>query len=311
MPRSYDTNTTADVLVKEYASVIKGKVILTTGVSPGGLGAFFVENIANKATADAISKINPKVQTRTLQLDLESLRGVKEAAATVSGWDDVPQIDVLVNNAGIMACEYAKTEDALERQFATSHVGPFLFTNLIMKKLLASSAPRIVNVSSDGHRLSWLRWPDIGFSDGKLYNKWRAYGQGKTANILFTTSLAKKLGPKGLVSVSLHPGVIGTHLGDHLDWNVEFAGLQGVDKELGNKEGFSAGFDFKTPERGVATHVYAAFEPSLKDHNGSYLQDSHIADPYVDTIKPYAQDAVEANRLWSLSEEIVGQKFEY
>ena len=176
----YDTQATADVLVKDYASEIKGKTVLTTGVSPNGLGAFFVEHIAaaepkllilagrnqtkNQATADAVSKANPKVQTRTLVLDLESLKQIKGAAAEVNGWNDVPHIDVLVNNAGIMACEYATTEDGLERQFATSHVGPFLFTNLIMKKILASSSPRIVNVSSDGHRLSAMRWPDIGFS---------------------------------------------------------------------------------------------------------------------------------------------------
>ena len=180
MPGPYNTQSTADVLVKDYAKEIEGKVLLVTGVSPGGLGAFFVEHIAvanpkllvlagrnatkNQATADAVTKINPKVQTRTLQLDLESLRQVKEAARTFNGWDDVPYIDILVNNAGIMASPYAKTEDNIERQFAAGHVGPFLFTNLIMKKILASKAPRIVNVSSDGHRLSAMRWPDIGFS---------------------------------------------------------------------------------------------------------------------------------------------------
>lgn len=180
MPGPYDTQSTADILVKDYANEIKGKVILTTGVSPNGLGAFFVEHIAAadpkllilagrnptkiQATADAVSKARPNVQTRTLRLDLESINQINEAGATVNGWADVPYIDVLVNNAGIMACPYAKTEDGLERQFATSHVGPFLFTNLIMKKILASSAPRVVNVSSDGHRLSAMRWGDIGFA---------------------------------------------------------------------------------------------------------------------------------------------------
>lgn len=180
MPEIYDTQSTADVLVKDYASEIKGRVILVTGVSPNGLGAFFVEHVAIahpkllilagrnptkiQATSDAVVKANPNVQTRTLQLDLESIEQIRKAGATVNGWADVPHIDLLVNNAGIMACPYAKTEDGLERQFATSHVGPFLFTNLIMKKILESSAPRIVNVSSDGHRLSAMRWGDIGFS---------------------------------------------------------------------------------------------------------------------------------------------------
>lgn len=111
-----------------------------------------------------LAKANPNVKTRTLQLDLESINQIRKAGATVNGWADVPHIDLLVSNAGTTACPYAKTEDGLERQFATSHVGPFLFTNLIMKKILKSSSPRIVNVSSDGHRLSAMRWGDIGFS---------------------------------------------------------------------------------------------------------------------------------------------------
>ena len=180
MPGPYDTQSTADVLVKDYADEINGKIILTTGVSPDGLGAIFAEYIASaqpkmlilagrnssktQATANAISKANANIKIRTLQLDLESPAQVKEACAIVNGWNDVPYIDVLVNNAGIMACPYAKTKDGLERQFATNHIGPFLFTNLIMKKILASSTPRIVNVSSSGHRLSAIRWADIGFS---------------------------------------------------------------------------------------------------------------------------------------------------
>lgn len=180
MANRYDTNTTADVVVRDLSGEIVGKVVLTTGVSPGGLGAFFNQHIApakpallilagrnpanNQETAESLVKDYPDVKVRTLQLDLDSLKQVREAAATVNGWSDVPHIDVLVNNAGIMAREYSKTEDGYERHFATSQLGPFLFTNLIMPKLLASKTPRIVNVSSDGHRLSQIRWPDIGFS---------------------------------------------------------------------------------------------------------------------------------------------------
>lgn len=180
MSPSYDTQTTAGVLVKDLAAQITGKVILTTGCSPGGLAAFFVQGIALAspsllvlagrtpceltATADTIGKLYPTVKVRTLQLDLESLSAVREAAATVNGWAGVPAIDVLVNNAGIMACAYAKTGDGIERQFATGHVGPFLFTNLIVGKLLKAGTPRVVTVSSDGHRLSQIRWPDVGFS---------------------------------------------------------------------------------------------------------------------------------------------------
>ena len=116
------------------------------------------------ATKDTIRKSYPDVRVRILQLDLESLSAVREAAETVNWWKDVPFIDVLVNNAGIMACDYAKMGDGIERQFAVGHVGPFLFTNLVMGKLLRARAPRVVNVSSDGHRLSAMRWADVGFS---------------------------------------------------------------------------------------------------------------------------------------------------
>ncbi|KAL9625131.1 MAG: hypothetical protein Q9204_007826, partial [Flavoplaca sp. TL-2023a] len=146
--------------------------------------------------------------------------------------------------------------------------------------------------------------------EGGLYNKWRAYGQGKTANILLAVALAAKLGDKRLTAVSLHPGVIGTNLANHLDWNIDFAGLQAVDRELGNTEGWNEGLDFKTPARGVMTHVVAAFDPALKECNGQYLQDGHVADPYSETIRPYARDKIEAHKLWKLSEKLLSWIFQ-
>ncbi|OTA70418.1 WW domain-containing oxidoreductase [Hypoxylon sp. EC38] len=325
MTSSYGATTTADELVKDFAAEIKGKIILTTGVSPNGLGATFVESVAKadpellilagrklektQQTADAVTSANPNVTVRVLQLDLGSLAAVREAAATLKSWTDVPHIDILVNNAGIMAVDYAVTPDGFESQFGTNHLGHFLFTNLIMDKILAAKAPRIVNVSSDGHRLNPIRWYDYNFSNGETYNKWHAYGQSKTANILMALSLSQKLGPR-VFAYSLHPGVIATNLGTHIDWSVGFDGLRAVDKALGNKEGWTE-YIYRTPQAGAATHVYAAFSPSLKDHNGAYLQDCHIADPWVETVKPWATSPIEAERLWKLSEKLVGQEFAY
>jgi len=234
---------TATGLAETYKDQIAGKVVLTTGVSPSGLGASFVQSIVSakpallilagrnaakvEETAQAL-RAGPggaDVQVRTLSLDLSSLAAVREAAATVNGWADVEHIDVLVNNAGIMAVDYSVTADGFESHFATNHLGPFLFTNLIMDKLLAAPAPRVVMVSSDGHRLGPVRFADANFSQG-FYNKWLAYGQSKTANMLMGLSLARKLGKRGLLAFSLHPGVINTHLGDHLDWNVVFPELR-------------------------------------------------------------------------------------
>ncbi|KAL2015320.1 hypothetical protein VTK56DRAFT_5802 [Thermocarpiscus australiensis] len=327
MPAQYNAQTTGSELVQELASEIRGKVILTTGVSPGGLGAFFVEAVAYaepallilagrdtakvQQTADALAKSHPSVKTRLLRLDLGSLAAVREAAAEVNSWDDVPAIDVLVNNAGIMAVEYALTPDGFERQFATNHLGHFLFTNLIIGKVLAASEPRVVSVSSGGHRLSPVRFDDLDFHGGENYNKWRAYGQSKSANILMAVSLAEKLGNKGLRAFSLHPGVIGTNLARHISWEDDVASLREADKIMGNWEGWTEEYKYKTNDQGIATHVFAAFHPSLRDHKFAYLTDAHIADPWTETIKPWATSSIEAERLWKVSEKLVGQEFVY
>ncbi|KAJ5542472.1 hypothetical protein N7535_004893 [Penicillium sp. DV-2018c] len=325
MPAPYNTNTTTTELVTDYASLVKGKVILSTGVTPGSLGGAFVQSIAkanpaclilagrnlgklDHCVAD-IKAENPSLKVITVQVDLGSLASVRNAGEHINANAEIPVIDVLVNNAGIMAVDYALT-DGVESQFATNHLGPFLFTNLVMGKVLKSGSPRIVMVSSDGHRLSPIRFDDYNFDGGKTYNKWVAYGQSKTANMLMALSLSSKLGTKsGLLAFSLHPGVINTNLGSHLDFDVDMS-LQSIDRQLGNREGWST-FNYKPLERGAATHVYAAFGPALKDQNGAYLIDSHVADPLVDTVKPWAISILEAERLWKLSELLVGQEFVY
>ncbi|KAK4152480.1 short-chain dehydrogenase TIC 32, chloroplastic [Chaetomidium leptoderma] len=326
MPAQYNAQTTGSELVQELVSKIKGKVILTTGVSPGGLGAHFVEAVAaaNPAllilagrnttkvqqTANGLAKSHPGVKTRLLRLDLGSLTAVREAAAEVNSWDDVPAIDVLVNNAAIMAVEYAVTPDGFESQFGTNHLGHFLFTNLVMGRLLAADHPRVVSVSSDGHRVSPVRFDDLDFHGGENYNKWQAYGQSKSANILMALSLAEKLKGRGLRAFSLHPGVIGTNLGAHIDWNDDMPSLRATDRAMGNREGWGE-FKFKNNDQGIATHVFAAFHPSLEDHNGAYLQDAHVADPWTETVKSWVTSTVEAERTWKLSEKLVGQEFLY
>jgi NAD(P)-dependent dehydrogenase (short-subunit alcohol dehydrogenase family) len=326
MASRYSASSTADELTTDYAAQIKGTTVFVTGVSPGGLGAVFATSIAaaqpatlilagrnpakTKQTADAITKAHPSVSLRVLELDLGSLAKVRAAAEVVNGWSDIPNIDVLVNNAGIMATEYSLSPEGFESQFATNHLGPFLFTNLLMGKLLASQSPRVVMVSSDGHRLNPIRFDDYGFDKGESYNKWHAYGQSKTANMLMAISLAQKLRNKGLLSFSLHPGVIGTNLGGHIDWAVDFPTLQAADRAFGNAEGWRE-FSFRSPQAGASTHVYAAFDPELKDHNGAYLLDCRLADPWKDTVKAWATSSVDAERLWKLSEKLVGQTFSY
>ena len=297
MAHTYSAATSAEEIVKDLSNEVKGKVILTTGASPASLGVTFLQAVASaqpallilagrdvaklQQAADLIHATCPQVPTRLLELDLASLAAVRKSAAELNSWTDVSHLDVVVNNAGIMATDYKLSADGFESQLATNHLGHFLFTNIILAKILASGSPRVVNISSDGHRLSPIRWADYNFSGGETYNRWRAYGQSKTANMLMALSLAAKLGPKkNLLAFSLHPGVImTTTLGSHVDWSVERDDLRGfcinrctflltpvpgaVDKLMGNAEGW-AEFIVKSAEQGAATYVYAAFEPSLK-----------------------------------------------
>lgn len=178
--RQYNADTTGEDLLKDLSGEIQGKVIVTTGVTLGSLGGTFVQTIAKaqpavlilaarsldkaQATADAIKAAHPNIDVRKVRLDLSSFAAVREAAATINSWEDIPHIDVLVNNAGIMGTEFKLTVDGYEQQFASNHLGHFLFTNLIMNKLLASKAPRVVSISSEAHRLSPIRWSDYNFS---------------------------------------------------------------------------------------------------------------------------------------------------
>jgi len=129
--------------------------------------------------------------------------------------------------------------------------------------------------------------------------------------MLTAISLAEKLGKKGLLAFSLHPGVIQTNLSQHLDWSSEYSGLNAVDKEMGNREGWlnPSGFKYKTSSQGVATHIFAAFSPSLKDYNGRYLSDSSVPD--LEELYCHGISQLDAEKLWKLSEKIVGEQFEY
>lgn len=236
----YNFKTTAEDVAADCSDTIRDKVILTTGVAPGGIGATFVEVLARHSpkllilaarnvskceeAAKTIKSAAPGVATRVLELDLGSLEQTRRAAAEVNSYPE--PIDVLCNNAGVMASPYSLTKDGLETQFAVNHLGHFLFTNLIMPKLLASpSGARIVNVSSDGHRLGPVRFDDWRWDGGKTYDRWRAYGQSKTANMLFALALAKRLEKNGVVALSLHPGVVGSNLARHMG-DEEFKALR-------------------------------------------------------------------------------------
>lgn len=330
MAPNFNSETKASELVQHYASQIAGKIVLVTGASPGSLGESFAKQIAVGKPAvlilagrsvskmqgliEELNTAHPTVNVKPLALNLMSFADVRKAADTLNSWADVPHVDVLVNNAGIMAVPYKLTEDGFESQFQTNHLSHFLFTNLIMGKVLASEAPRVVFVSSHVHRIGHIRWSDHDFNGGKHYQRWLAYGQSKTANALTALALAERLGSRGVLSFALCPGVIYTNLSAHgLDDQEAFAAdLTSMDNIYGGKSLWGmADMKFKTLDQGAATHVFASFDTGIKDHNGSFLSDCHVADQNLEEVYSWATSKVDAERLWKLSEKLVGQEFNF
>lgn len=330
MAPSCNRDTRASELVPFYAPQIAGKTILITGVSPGSLGESFVRQAAVAKPAifilagrsipkiqgliDEINSTQPEIKVKPLVLNLLSFADVRKAAETVNSWGDVPHIDVLINNAGIMAVPYNLTEDGFEAQFQTNHLSHFLFANLIMEKILASKYRRVVIVSSGVHRVGHIRWSDYNFNQGQNYQRWLAYGQSKTANALMALALAERLGSQGVLAFSMCPGVSYTNLSAHgMDDQTSFAAdLTKMDNIYGNKWLWGmADMYIKDLDQGAATHVFAAFDTRITGHNGAFLNDCHIADPYQEEVYPWATSKADAERLWKLSEKLVGQEFNY
>ncbi|KAL8748617.1 MAG: hypothetical protein Q9184_007184, partial [Pyrenodesmia sp. 2 TL-2023] len=296
-----------------------GKVVLITGASKGGLGAETALALATgnpkkiiltgrsegKITPvlEQIKQINPNIETQFISLELGNQQSVRKAAAEVNA--SVSKIDILLNNAGIMAVEhYTKTDDGVESQFGSNHVGPFLFTNLIANKLGENS--RVINVTSMGYEASGIRFDDWNFQDGKTYNPWYAYGQSKTANILFAHSLAEKLAKKGAQAYVTHPGLItSTNLMSNVSQEMFMDGWKIAVEANGGKP--VAMEEAKSLEAGCSTALVAALDPSLKSQSGAFLRDCNVV---KEPLKSHADDPKSAKDLWSLSEEIIGEKFD-
>ncbi|MEU1075804.1 SDR family NAD(P)-dependent oxidoreductase [Streptomyces sp. NPDC005878] len=221
-------------------------------------------------------------------------------------------IDLMIGNAGVMACPETRVGPGWEAQFATNHLGHFALVNRLWPALAAGRA-RVVAVSSRGHQLAGIRWDDVHFTRG--YDKWLAYGQAKTANVLFAVHLDARGRDAGVRAFALHPGEILTPLTRHVS-REEMLDAGWVDEE-GNVAG-----SFKTPEQGAATQVWAATSPRLAGLGGVYCEDCDVAEPAVpgdgptdgevgrDALTPgvsaHATDPVQAARLWRLSAELTG-----
>ncbi len=266
----------------------------------------------NEEAAARIRETVPDADLSFGTLDLSNFESIRQCAKALRASHD--RIDVLLNNAGVMACPEGRTSDGFEMQFGTNHLGHFLLTALVAAPLLAAESPRAITLSSAGHSMSDVNLDDINFSAGD-YDPWIAYGRAKTANALFARGLAQRFGPDGLRSYSVHPGAIVTNLGRHLNDEL-IAEMMDRAKARKNDAGESVPMKFKSVEAGAATQVWAAANSELSadpSANGAYLADCSVgvegASINGNGFMSYLLDQANTDRLWTMSEDLTGQVF--
>jgi NAD(P)-dependent dehydrogenase (short-subunit alcohol dehydrogenase family) len=299
----------ADLDLSHVSAIVTG--------SSGGLGAETARALAERGArvtltardvakgegaAEKIRKSTGNPRVDVIPLELMSLDSVRAFAKEFSARHKT--LNVLINNAGVMACPLARTADGWESQFATNHLGHFLLTGLLTPLLVASAPSRVISVSSRGHRFSPVVFDDIHFQR-RPYDKWSAYGQSKTATVLFAVELDRRLAARGVRANALHPGGIVTELGRHL--------TQDDIKELMSRAP-GGKMEWKTPEQGAATSVWGATAPELEGKGGLYLDDCQIGSVRTSEDDPsgyeaFARDPAAARRLWTVSEDHVGETF--
>ena len=299
------TSTAAEVIAGVDLS---GKRAIVTGAS-SGIGVETARALADAGAAVTLAVRNTQAGERVAAqiregtgngavtvgaLDLSDLSSVSAFAAAWSG-----PLDILVNNAGVMAIqELTLSTGGHEMQFATNHLGHFALAHGLHDSLAAAGSARIVSVSSGGHLRSPVVFDDIDYAF-RDYDPFGAYGQSKTANVLFAVEATRRWAPDGIVANALMPGGIATPLQRHLP---ESYAAQALDAFR------AAGTDFKSVQQGAATSVLLAASPLLEGIGGRYFEDCNEAvrvdrrgKPGQGGVAPYALDPANAERLWELS----------
>lgn len=310
----FGATSTADEVLAGHD--LSGKTVFITG-GASGLGQETARAMAARgahvvlaardqgkldAAADAIRADVAGAQVDTIVVDLASLASVRacgdEAVLRFA------KIDLLINNAGVMACPQSQTEDGFEMQLGTNHLGHFLLTKYLLALVEKGADKRIVNLSSLAHHRSQVDFDDPHFRN-RPYDKWVSYGQSKTANILFSFALQERLADRGFDVFAVHPGGIMTNLGRHLT-DDDRAMMMVMMKDRPN-------FAWKTIPQGAATTCWAATAGELQGKGGVYCEDCHIAvidDASISGgVRSWAYDREAAERLWAMSEEMVGEEF--
>lgn len=243
------------------------------------------------------------------EMDLANLDSVAQFANKML--NELDRLDLLINNAGVMASPERRVGPNWEYQFGINHMGHFALTTTLMPLLTKTPDTRVVALASTAHKISDILWDDMQFSNNN-YDKWVAYGQSKTANALFANGLSRRLKDTGGLAFSVHPGGIFTPLQRDLPKEEMIAlgwlGEDGEPSELA-KQGF------KTPEEGCSTTLWAATSELLRDKPGVYCEDCNIAAP-TDPASPMARymgvnahacDNEAAEKLWKVSEELLAK----
>jgi NAD(P)-dependent dehydrogenase (short-subunit alcohol dehydrogenase family) len=290
---------------------LSGTLVVVTGGYSGlgletvralsGAGASVVVPARRPAYAEEILEGVARVEVD--ELDLGDLDSVHAFAGRLL--DSGRSVDILVNDAAIMACPETRVGPGWEAQFATNHLGHFALTNLLWPALAAGGGARVVALSSTGHKLSPIRFDDLQFEHG--YDKWQAYGQAKTANSLFAVQLDALAQDAGVRAFAAHPGGILTPLQRHLP-REEMIAAGWIDEDGTPHE------RFKTPEQGASTATWAATAPGLDGMGGVYCENCDVAEPTAvgspsartEGVDAHAIDPDAAARLWTVSAQLTG-----
>jgi NAD(P)-dependent dehydrogenase (short-subunit alcohol dehydrogenase family) len=316
------TSTTDEVLAGVDLS---GKRVLVTGVS-AGLGVETARALAARGAhvigaARDLRKAESAMErawvdakngggVELIALDLASLASVRACADRLVAAGK--PLDLVINNAGVMACPFSHTADGFEMQFGTNHLGHFVLVNRIASLLRSGS--RVVALSSAGHRFGDVDLDDPNFTR-RAYDPWVAYGRSKTANALFAVAFDQRHRERGVRAVAVHPGGIETELARHLDPGALKAMVDKLSAELAAKG--KPPVRFKTIPQGAATSVWAGVVAPAEEAGGRYCEDcqvtARVTDGDIDMVsggvRSYALDRARAEALWAKSEELVGESF--
>ena len=267
----------------------KAAAIELSKENPKLLFTYRNQSLADELLAE-IKDISPNTQVQSVYCDFSDQDSIKKCTHEIN--DLCANIDVLINNAGVVNTSYHETGEGIENTFAVNHLGYFLFTNLLLQKLKGHDETRIVNVSSAAHSfVKEMQWEDINFKNN-FGQGLRSYGQSKLANLLFTRYLAIKLSTDNISVNAIHPGGVNTSLGSQ------------------NKAWYSKPLRlilkpfFRSPLKGAESIIYLA----TKQDDG--VTGEYFVDSKIHKSSTYSKNLEEAHKLWDLSEKLVGQTFD-